>query len=143
MVLTVNITRKVLFEKFDVNHKIEDILLNNLEGCILKTHHDWPGSIFFIKNDEILFEIYKHYKTFWIKRKTVIKYFVFHINEDENEFLEKAIIILRKFIKSLNIKSMNDNIDNIETYKAAFCDIFKTDTLDERVSIEGREYPHI
>ena len=61
------ITRKVLFEKFSIIRDMEGFFLSFLEGCEIKISDKYPGSIFYIKNDKILFQQEMKNKYFWVE----------------------------------------------------------------------------
>lgn len=65
------ITRKVLFEKFDIKHEMEIFFLSFLDGCEIKLSEKYPGSIFFIKNDVVLFEQETKNKYFYIRYDSI------------------------------------------------------------------------
>jgi hypothetical protein len=54
--IEIKTTRKVLFEKFNIKHEIEDFLLNKLDECEINFLKSKPKSIFYIKNDLYFFE---------------------------------------------------------------------------------------
>jgi len=53
--IELHITRKVLFEKYSIQNEIEYFFLSILDGCDIKILDSYPGSIFYLKNDKILF----------------------------------------------------------------------------------------
>ena len=57
-------TRKVIFEKFNIEHEMEDFFLSFIDGCEIRLSKKYPNFIFYVKNDLILFE-----------QETKIKYF--------------------------------------------------------------------
>ena len=60
MKIKLKTTRKVLFEKYNIIHELEHILLSNINGCrIKKGNAEFSSSIFLCKKDKILFEIDK------------------------------------------------------------------------------------
>ncbi len=50
------ITRKVIFEKFNIKHEMEDFFLSFVDECEIKLSKKYIYSIFYVKNDLILFE---------------------------------------------------------------------------------------
>ena len=50
------ITRKVLFEKISIIRDMEVFFLSFLEGCEIKLSDVYPNYIFYVKDDEILFQ---------------------------------------------------------------------------------------
>ena len=61
------ITRKVLFEKISIIRDMEVFFLSFLEGCEIKISDKYPDSIFYIKNDKILFQQKMKNKYFWVE----------------------------------------------------------------------------
>ena len=57
MKVELQITRKVLFEKYSLQQDMEGFFTFMLEGCEIKKLEKEKYSIFYVKNDLILFEI--------------------------------------------------------------------------------------
>ena len=68
MKLNLHIGRKrtVLFEKYSIEHEKKLFLLNMLDGCELKLHEDFPNSVFYVKDNIVLFEKDKTNKYLWV-----------------------------------------------------------------------------
>lgn len=67
MKITNSISRKVLFEKFNIKHEMQDFLLSQLDGCDVKLLKDYPKSIFYVKDDIWLFwQDFKN-KRLWVR----------------------------------------------------------------------------
>ena len=65
------ITRKVLFEKFSIKQDMEVFLLSSLEGCEINLSDAYPNYIFFVKDDEILFQQDVKNKYFHVKHSLI------------------------------------------------------------------------
>ena len=55
--------REVLFEKYSKQIEMKNFFYEKLNGCEIRFLKEYPSYIFFIKNNEILFEIYEFDKT--------------------------------------------------------------------------------
>ena len=95
MTIKLQITRKVLFEKFSIQHEKEDFFLSFLNGCDIKITKDYPDSIFYLKNDKVLFEQdfrSKHFKVRYSLVWSVLRNKYFMEIQEIQSFIKKILI---------------------------------------------------
>ena len=66
MKINLIITRKVLTEKLSIKNKQEALFLSFLDGCEIKLSERYTNSIFYVKNDKVLFEQKLKSKYFYV-----------------------------------------------------------------------------
>lgn len=71
MKVKLTITRKVLFEKYSLYEDMKGFFLSFLDGCELKVSENYPDSIFYVKNDKVLFKQDFKYKVFYVSNNLI------------------------------------------------------------------------
>ena len=47
--------------------KMKEVVDQNLEGCVIKTHEEWPDHYFFMKGDRYVMDQDQKYNTLWVR----------------------------------------------------------------------------
>ena len=102
MIIKLDITRQVLTEKFSIKNEMEVFFLSFLEGCELKSNKKYSDSLFYIKNDKIMFEYQFKSKYFWVRYDIIWSVF-------EQKYLMEYDQI-QKFLKNLLEKHLKQTI---------------------------------
>ncbi len=118
------ITRKVLFEKFNIKHEMNVFFLSFLEGCEIKISDKYQDFVFYVKNDLILFQQELKNRYFWVKYDLIWSVFE---SKYELNYAETQLFI--KDILETHIK--------LEGYTPCFGDSVHLFKLETHIKLEG------